>query len=369
MSVPFLDLAQQHAALNEEIHQALSAVIAHGCFINGPETAAFERDFAQACSAEHCIGVANGTDALHIALRASGVGPGHEVIIPAMSFAATAEAVVLAGATPVFADCLPDSHTLAPRQAEAAITPRTRAMIPVHLYGHPADIATLSDLAAAHRLALIQDCAQAHGATLGSRPLASFGGIQCYSFYPGKVLGALGDAGAVVTNDPELARWMRMFANHGRQGKYDHLFSGTNSRLDSIQAAVLGLKLRNLPQWLEGRRRVAAQYARFLAKLPGLELPVLPLEDHALHLYVVLHPRRDALKDHLQKHGIGCGVHYPTCLPDLPAFSPYGGGDFPNARRLQERCLSLPIYPEMTEGQVQEVARAVTDFVTSQDAR
>ncbi len=362
MNIPLVDLKAQYATLEPEILQAVDQVLRSADFINGSAVERFEREFACWLGAEHCVGVGNGTDALVLALQALGVGSGHEVVVPANSFIATSEAVSLAGALPVFADVDPHigcmtAETVLPRLGE-----RTKALIPVHLHGHPAPLEALGDLAQRHNLALVQDCAQAHGVQVGGRGLADYGGLLCYSFYPGKNLGAYGDAGAVVGNHGETIEKVRRLANHGRLEKFDHLVEGGNSRLDTLQAAILEVKLRHLTEWTARRREIAVLYGELLADCPGLELPAeAPWAFHVYHLYVVRTPHRDALREHLGGQGIATGIHYPTALPLLPAYAEmeHRAEDFPASVHLAETILSLPVYPEMDNASVARVAHSV----------
>lgn len=365
MNVPFVDLAAQYAAIGPEVDAAIASVLRDRTFILGPHVAAFERDFAACCRAGHCVGVGNCTDALSIALKCLGVGPGHEVLVPANSFVATSEAVSMCGASPVFVDAEERGFHMDLEDARRRITGRTRAIVPVHLYGQPVDLAAVRALADAHGLKVVQDCAQAHGAEFAGRSLASFGDACCFSFFPGKNLGAYGDAGAIVCDDEALALRCRMFANHGRQGKYDHEFEGVNSRMDGLQGAVLGVKLKRLEAWTEARRANARAYGERLAGVPGLRLPAeLPGRRHVYHLYVVRTKDRDALRAHLASRGVSAGVHYPIALPDLTAYADRqpGPGSCPVASRLAGEILSLPMYPELTLEQIDHVAESVAAF-------
>lgn len=365
MNIPLVDLKAQYRALAPDISRAVDEVIAATAFIGGPFAARFEAAFAASCGLSRCVGLGNGTDALAVALRAVGVGPGDEVVVPANSFVATSEAVTMAGGAVVFADVDPARKTLDPASLEARITPRTKAVIPVHLYGQPADMDPIVDLARGHGLKIVQDCAQSHGATYKGRPVGVYGDVCCYSFYPGKNLGAYGDAGALVTDDPDLADFARRYANHGRTAKYDHEFEGVNSRLDGIQAAVLSVKLPHLEAWTEQRRAAARAYDAALAGVPGLVTP-RPCPDgrHVYHLYVIEADDRDGLKAHLAAAGVAAGVHYPIALPFLSAYRRLGAtpADFPAAHAAQGRILSLPIYPELTAEMIDYVVRAVRAF-------
>lgn len=365
MNVPFVDLAAQYANIKTEIAAAIDAVLDDRTFILGPHVMEFEAHFATFCKAGHCVGVGNGTDALAIALTSLGVGPGHEVLVPANSFVATSEAVTMCGAQVVFVDVDPLGYHLDLEQARAKVTPRTKAVVPVHLYGQPADMIGIRTLANEFNLKVVQDCAQAHGATFDGRPLATFGDACCYSFFPGKNLGAYGDAGAIVTDNANLALRCRMHANHGRIGKYDHEFEGVNSRMDGLQGAILDVKLGHLDAWTEARRAAAARYDDMLKGLPGLTLPkARPGRRHVYHLYVVRHPRRDALQAHLKKCGVVTGVHYPIALPNLTAYKHLGhtNADFPIASRLAGEILSLPLYPELTLKQIEYVTTQMNKF-------
>lgn len=362
--IPFLDLERQHAPIADEINAAIAEVIREHAFISGRHVEQFESDFAAYCQAEHCSGVSNGTDALVLALRALGIGPGDEVLVPAMTFIATSEAVTLTGATPVFVDCAPEVFTICPALAEQAVTPRTKAIIAVHLYGRPAALEEIRTLADKCRLSLVQDCAQAHGARFQDKPLVSYGDICCYSFYPGKNLGAFGDAGAVVTNDHELARRMRMDANHGRQSKYEHEFEGMNGRLDGLQAAILSVKLKHLEGWVESRREIAETYGKLLQGVNGVSLPPTDGNRHVYHLFTLQAERRDLLREHLAKHGISTGIHYPIALPFQPAYQnrKLRPEDFPVAHACQEKALSLPFFPGLLPEEILYVCSTISQF-------
>ena len=366
VAIPFVDLKAQYQSIKPEIDSAIAAVISETAFVGGPHVKAFEDAFARYCGVTQCVGVANGTDALFIALRALGIGPGDEVITVANSFVATSEAIRMAGAQVVFVDIDPVTMNIDVTKIEAKITPRTKAIIPVHLYGQPADMAPIRALADAHRLRIVGDAAQAHGALYRGQPIARLADITCFSFYPGKNLGAYGDAGALVTDNAEWAAAARMFANHGRTKKYDHDFEGVNSRLDGLQAAILSVKLRHLDQWSEGRRRNARLYNEALVGT-GLLTPKEIDDCRAVyHLYVVRVPGggREALQQHLSEVGVSTGIHYPIALPYLNAYRYLGHGadDFPEARRASGEILSLPMFPELTEEQVLQVAAAVKSW-------
>jgi dTDP-4-amino-4,6-dideoxygalactose transaminase len=366
VAIPFVDLKAQYQSIKTEIDAAIAGVISETAFIGGPHVKAFEEAFARYCGVANCVGVANGTDALFIALRALGIGAGDEVITVANSFVATSEAIRMAGAQVVFVDIDRSTMNIDVAKIEEKITPRTKAIIPVHLYGQPADMAPIRALANAHGLRIVGDAAQAHGARYHGQPIAQLADITCFSFYPGKNLGAYGDAGALVTDNADWAATARMFANHGRTKKYDHDFEGVNSRLDGLQAAILSVKLRHLDQWSEGRRRNASRYNEALAGT-GLVTPTEIADCRAVyHLYVVRVPngRRDDLQRHLNECGVNTGIHYPIALPYLNAYRYLGHGvnDFPEALQASAEILSLPMFPELTEDQVSQVAAAVKSW-------
>ncbi len=364
-SIPLADLQAQYQAIGEEIDAAIQRVISKSSFILGPEVTNFEQAFAAYCGAAHCVGVSSGTAALELALRALGVGPGDEVITVAHTFIATAEAISAVGAKPVFVDIEPHSYNLAPEAFAEAITPRTRAVMPVHLYGQPADMTRINRIAREHGLRVIEDAAQAHGATWEGRRAGVLGDAACFSFYPGKNLGAYGDAGAVVTNRAEIAEQVRLLRNHGRRAKYLHEQIGFGERLDALQAAILGAKLSHLGKWIEERNRLAARYTSRLADLELVLPQVSEQARHAWHLYVVRTPRRDEMLEHLHQQGIGAGVHYPIPLHLQPAYAElgYGRGDLPVTELVADTCLSLPLYPEMTEEQQDRVIQCIAEFV------
>ncbi len=354
MKVPFVDLYAQYHSISEEINVAIKSVINDSAFIGGYYAKRFEEAFAAYCKAKHCVGVGNGTDAIYVALRALEVGPGDEVITVANSFIATSEAITLTGARVVFVDCDPETYNIDVEKVSAAITPRTKAIVPVHLYGWPADMTALQQIAEKHGLFLVEDAAQAHGAEIGGHRVGTFGKLACFSFYPGKNLGAYGDAGAIVTDDEALAVRCRMIANHGRIQKYDHDFEGINSRMDGIQGAILFAKLGHLEEWTEKRRSRAARYNELLQGSGVITLNVAPEKRHVYHLFVVRVPGRDAIQATLKEAGIATGVHYPIALPSLAAYRYLGHKpeDFPIANRYAGEILSLPMFPEMTDEQV-----------------
>ena len=359
--IPFLDLAATHALIEHDILDALQRVVRAGQFILGPEVEAFEREFAAYCGAEHCVGVGNGLDALFLILRASGIGSGDEVLVPANTFIATWLAVSHAGATPVPVEPLETSYNIDPAAIERAINSRTRAIIPVHLYGQPADMDAVKKIAARHGLLVIEDAAQAHGARYKGNPAGSLGAAAAFSFYPGKNLGALGDGGAVVTSDADLARRIRQLRNYGSEIKYDHQLAGFNSRLDELQAAVLRVKLRHLDDWNARRRSAAAYYLSRL--LPArIGLPAVPhFADPAWHLFVIRSERRDALRVALAAKSIETGIHYPVPPHMQPAYAhlEMPAGSLPISERLHAQVLSLPIGPTITQEQLARVVEII----------
>ena len=364
-----MDLRSQYAALRPELDAALQRVLAGGRFIGGPEVKAFNHEFAAYHELRHALGCANGTDALELVLDALGVGHGDEVIVPASSWISTSEVVATRGATPVFVD-VDDYHCLDPAGTAAAITAKTRAVIAVHLYGHPANLTALTALCDRHDLPLIEDCAQSHGARWRGQRTATFGRAGTFSFFPSKSLGAFGDAGAVVTDDPELHERMRAIANHGMFGRrHVHQLHGRNSRLDALQAAVLRAKLPHLDAWIAAKNRAATGYRDRLAALDldptDLEAPpVHPEAYHGYHLFVVQSDRREELGPFLNAHGIATSVHYPTPLPlhECYAASGHRPEDFPRAVRLSERALSLPMFAELTDDQLDYISSTIARF-------
>jgi dTDP-4-amino-4,6-dideoxygalactose transaminase len=360
VAVPFVDLKAQYAAIKREIDQAIAAVIAETAFVGGPFLKEFEEAFARYCGVDHCVGVANGTDAIAMALRVLGVGPGDEVITAANSFIATSEAIRMVGAKVVFVDIDAGTYNIDVTQVERKITSRTKAIVPVHLYGQPADLDPITALARSYRLKVVGDAAQAHGAKYKGRPVSTLADITCFSFYPGKNLGAYGDAGALVTNNAEWAAQARLVANHGRTSKYDHELEGINSRLDGVQAAILNAKLAHLDDWVERRRAHAACYNRLLQGLPVTTPKELPEVRAVYHLYVVrvAADRREQIQARLKAAGVETGIHYPIALPYLKAYHRLGHqpGDFPVALAASREILSLPMFPELTDAQMQHVA-------------
>jgi dTDP-4-amino-4,6-dideoxygalactose transaminase len=365
LKVPFLDLKQQFVRLEREVHDAIWPLLKSASFIEGAPVAEFEKRFAQYCAVREAVALDSGTAALHLALLALNIGPGDEVICPSNTFIATAAAIVAAGARPVFVDSHPDHWQMDIARVEQAITSKCRAVIAVHLYGQPVEISEVKALCASKRLYLIEDAAQAHGARYNDGRVGSFGDISCFSFYPGKNLGAFGDGGAAVTNSSALAERMRRLRNHGRTTKYEHAEVGFNLRMDAVQAAVLNLKLPYLDEWNEQRRHWAALYREQLDAVSAIKLPnPIDRTEPVHHLFPVLTPDRDRLAQFLKGRGIETGVHYPIPLHLQPAFKhlDYKQGAFPVAERLGEHEISLPIFPEMTEEQVTWVCESIADF-------
>jgi dTDP-4-amino-4,6-dideoxygalactose transaminase len=364
MNVPFVDLKTQYQNIREEIDPAIGEVVSSAWFVGGPRLKAFEEQFASFCGAEHAIGVSSGTAALHVALVAAGVGSGDEVITAPNTFIATTEAITLAGARPVFVDVDPESCNIDPGLIEKAITDRTRAIMPIHLYGQPADMDPILKTARRHDLLVIEDACQAHGAEYKGSKVGPLGHIGCFSFYPGKNLGAYGDGGMVVTNDPDLAETVRMLTNHGQKEKNRHPREGFNYRLDAIQAAVLGVKLKHLERWNTLRRDHARLYSELLAGLDVKTPGEKEFAKHVFHLYIIRLDRRDELAEHLASRGVSVGFHYPVALHLQKAYARlgYGPGSFPQAEASAAQALSLPMFPELTEAQIRYVAEAVAAF-------
>ena len=359
--IPFVDLHAQYRNIKPEIDAAIARVLETGQFVLGDEVAAFEREFAAYCGAAHGVAVNSGTSALHMALLAAGVGPGDEVITVPFTFVATVAAIDYAGARAVFVDVSDESLTLDPVRLEAAITGRTKAIIPVHIYGQPADMDPIRAVAARHGLIVIEDAAQAHGAQYGGRPVGSLGDLACFSFYPSKNLGAYGEGGLVATDNPEHAARLRTLRDWGQQQKYVHAIRGFNARMEGFQGAILRVKLRHLPAWTDARRRIARHYDEQLGDT-GLALPrEMPYARHVYHLYTVRLKERDALQAALRQDGIATGLHYPIPVHLQPAYADLGyrAGAFPIAERAAAEVLSLPVFPEMTTEQMNTVTDAV----------
>jgi dTDP-4-amino-4,6-dideoxygalactose transaminase len=364
--VPFLDLRAQYATIREELAAVWQRVLDSAAFAGGPFVADFEKKFASFCGCQFALGVGSGTAALLLALRGLGVGAGDEVITTPNTFIATAEAISFCGATPVFVDVDPQTYTMDPNLLESVITPRTKAIIPVHLYGQPADMDPILALAQRHGLLVIEDACQAHGAEYKGRGAGSLGQAGCFSFYPGKNLGAYGEAGAVVTNDAELAEKIRVLRDHGQTERYRHALVGWNDRMDGLQGAVLSVKLKHLEKWNEARRSHARFYNRLLGNLAQLTLPrEAGYARHVYHIYAVRVPRRDELTAALRQRDISCGIHYPVPIHLQKAyeFLGYRPGCFPVAERSARELLSLPMFPELTLEQIEAVAAGITSFL------
>jgi dTDP-4-amino-4,6-dideoxygalactose transaminase len=365
--IPFLDLKAQYRQIKTEIDAAIAGVVESANFVLGPAVAGFESRFADYCKASHCVTVNSGTSALHLALLAAGIGPGDEVISVSMTFVATTAAIQYAGARPVFIDVDPDSWTIDPGLIEAAVTPRTKAILPVHLHGLVADMDPIIEIARRRRLLVIEDAAQSVGAEYKGRRAGSIGDIGCFSFYPGKNLGAYGEGGAIVTNDPEIADKCAMLRDWGQESKYRHVLAGYNYRMDALQAAVLNAKMAYIEDWTEARRAVAAEYDRRLAH-GGYPRPGPPVDcRHVYHVYAVQVPEREAVQNAMARSGIGTGIHYPIPVHLQKAYASLGyqPGDFPVTEALTKQFLSLPIYAELPLDQIQEVAAALDQAVLS----
>jgi len=365
--IPLFDLKDQYNAIKVEINEAVARILESGWFILGQEVEAFEEEFAAYCGLSHGIGVGSGTEALHLALLACGVGPGDEVITVPHTAVATVAAIELTGARPVFVDIDPASYTIVPDQLESRITAQTRAVVPVHLYGQAADLDPILEIAQRHGLTVVEDCAQAHGAEYKGRRVGSFGRVACFSFYPTKNLGAYGDGGMVVTDDEALAQKVRLLRQYGWEKRYVSSLRGLNSRLDEIQAAILRVKLRHLDEWNEARRARARLYGELLAD-SGVTTPTeMDYGRHVYHLYVVrcLHrARRDELKSYLAEHGVGTAIHYPVPIHLQEAYLDLGyrRGDFPVTEACADEILSLPMYPELQENEVRGVSELVKGY-------
>jgi dTDP-4-amino-4,6-dideoxygalactose transaminase len=360
--IPFLDLKAQYQTIKPEIDEAVARVLESTQFVLGPEVAAFESEFAAYSGAQYAVGLNSGTSALHLALLAAGIGPGDDVITAPFTFVATVAAIDYTGARPVFVDIDPRSYTLDPALIEQAITPRTKAIIPIHLYGQPADMAPILEIARKHHLLVIEDAAQAHGAEYRGQRVGSLADMACFSFYPGKNLGAYGEAGLVTTNNPDYARAIRIRRDWGQERKYYHEVPGYNYRMDAIQAAILRVKLRHLEDWTEARRVRVAEYNRLLS---NVIIPFArPDSRHVYHIYAIRSPQRDQLQIALRDQGIQTGIHYPFAVHELPAYAHLGyySGQFPHAEQAAREVLSLPIYAELPLDSIPHIAAAIRAF-------
>ena len=367
MKIPLVDLRAQYGSIKDEIDAAVGRVIGNGQFILGPEVRAFEEEMAACCGTKYAVGVASGTDALHLALLASGLKPGDEVITTPFTFIATAEVITHCGATPVFVDIDPRTFDLDPDKLESAITAKTRALLPVHLYGQPARMDAILDIARNHKLKVIEDCAQALGAECGGKKVGSLGDAGCFSFFPSKMLGAYGDGGLVVTNDGAIAEQVRVLRNHGGHSKYHNIVPGFNSRLDELQAAVLRVKLGHLSEWIEQRREKAALYADLLEKVAGVTAPrEAPRSRHVFNYYTIrVKGKRDGLQKHLSARGIDTAIYYPVSLHLQEVYRQLGyrAGDMPESEKAQDEVLSLPLYPELEDGSIRAIVDIISQFL------
>ena len=362
--IPFVDLKSQYLSIKPEIDAAVIGVLESTQFVLGSAVAAFEQTFATYCRAEQAVGVNTGTSALHLALLAAGIGRGDEVITTPFTFVATVSAIDYTGARPVFVDIDPASFTIDPAKIEAAITPRTKAILPVHLYGRPADMDPILEIAQRHNLVVIEDAAQAHGAEYKGRRVGSIGDMACFSFYPGKNLGAYGEGGAVTTSNPEYVRKLRMLRDWGAERRYYHDLKGFNYRLEGIQGAVLGVKMKYIEGWTEARRTHAVRYNELLAG-SAYELPTAPVDQrHVYHIYAIRHPERDALQSFLHDRGVSTGIHYPIPVHLQRSFAElsHKAGDFPHSERAAAEVLSLPMYPELQSQQQDQVVAALLEW-------
>jgi len=362
--IPLVDLKAQYLSIKNEIDAGVLRVLESGQYVLGEQVAAFEARFAACCGTEHAVGVNSGTSALHLALLAAGVGPGDEVVTVPFTFVATVAAIGYTGARPVFVDIDPRSFTMSVDAVEAVLTTRTKAIVPVHLYGQPTDMDPILDLARARGVRVIEDAAQAHLAEYAGRRVGSIGDLGCFSFYPGKNLGACGEGGIVTTRDPALARTVRMLRDWGAETKYAHVLKGFNYRLETLQAAILAVKLGHLEAWTAARRVHAGHYDELLAGAAVWRPEVMPYARHVYHVYAIRCERRDDLRRGLQERGIDTGIHYPTPIHLLPAYADlgYSAGAFPHSERAAREVLSLPMYPELTEDQCRQVSDAVCDL-------
>lgn len=365
MNIPFVDLKIQYIALKSEIDRAIESVLEKTAFISGPFAKEFEKSFSEKYGMKHCISCANGTDAIYITLKALGIGPGDEVITVANSWISTSETITHTGAKPVFVDIDPDYYHIDSTKIEEKITPNTKALIPVHLFGQSAEIGSIKEICEKHNLFLIEDCAQAHFATYKGKKVGTFGIAGTFSFYPGKNLGAYGDAGAINTNDDDLATRVRMFANHGSLRKHHHEIEGINSRMDGFQAAVLSVKLKYIDEWNLARNKNALIYNDLLSAIDQVRTPKIREDSfHVFHLYVIRVERRNELASFLKSKGIDTGIHYPFALPFMPAYKYLGhqAEDFPVAHKYQNEIISLPLFPELKKEQIEYITHSIREF-------
>ncbi len=371
MEVPFLDLKAQYNSIKDEVHESMQQVLDRTAFAGGPFVEQFEESFATYCQTKYAVGVSNGTAAIWLALAGLGIGRGDEVITTANTFIATAEAISFAGATPVLVDINETTHNMDPEAVEAAITPQTKAIIPVHLFGQMADLDPIMKIARKHNLYVVEDASQSHGATYNGRRAGSIGDVGCFSFYPGKNLGAYGEAGGVVTNDAELAAKIKMIRDHGQSKKYIHKIIGWNGRMDGIQGAVLSVKLKYIDQWNELRRQHAREYSNMLASVPGIVTPtVASYGTHVFHIYAIRMAERDEVMRQLRENGVACGIHYPVPVHMQEAYAElnYKAGDFPVAEKCASEYISLPMFPELTPSQILHVTETLKQIAGAQHA-
>lgn len=364
-NIPFVDLQSQYESIKAEIDSAISKVITESSFIKGKYVKEFENGYASSYEADHVVSCGNGTDALYIALKSLNIGPGDEVITTALSWISTSETITQSGAKVVFVDIDPVTFTINTEQIEEKITQNTKAIIPVHLYGHPANMSNIVEISRRHNIEIIEDCAQAHFAEWKEQRVGTFGIAGTFSFFPGKNLGAYGDAGCIITNNSKLADKMRMYANHGSLKKHEHEFEGINSRLDGLQAAILSVKLKYIKSWTELRIKHAAAYTKYLSEIDGITAPTIAENSkHVFHLFVVRSKKRDGLKSYLEKHNVSTGIHYPRALPFLRAYQylNHKPEDFPVAHSYQSEILSLPIYPELREDSIIRVVNLIKNY-------
>lgn len=363
--IQFVDLKKQYDSIKEEIDTAISNVIKETAFVAGSYADKFEKEFATFIGVKHCVACANGTDSLEILLQAMGVGQGDEVIVPAISWLSTSEAVSTVGATPIFVDIDPVYYTIDLDKIEDKITGKTKVIIPVHLYGQPVDMVKLMQIAKKHNLKVLEDCAQAHASEFNGRKIGTFGDCASFSFYPGKNLGAYGDAGGMLTDNDDIARTARRISNHGQEGKHNHISEGRNSRMDGLHASILSVKLPHLNDWTEARRKNAALYAKLLNGVGDVVSPsIIENGKHVFHLNVIRTSRRDELMSFLTDNNIGVAIHYPKALPFLECYANRGfyESDFPVAAKVQTEILSLPMYAELTEEEIKTVSKLIIDF-------
>ena len=366
MQVPFLDLRAQYKQIEQEVLPMMSEAMANGAFVGGPQVSDFEAEFAEFCEGKYCAGLASGTDALRFALMAVGVGQGDEVITVPHTFIATTEAVSQVGAKPVFVDIYPDTYNIDVSQIQGKINEKTKAIIPVHLYGQPADIDPILEIGQKYGISVIEDACQAHGAIYKGRKAGSLGAVGCFSFYPGKNLGAFGEGGAIVTQNEEIANKIRMIRDHGQEKKYFHQMEGYNGRLDAIQAGVLRIKLKRLDSWNRSRREHSALYSEIFSEIHGITIPVeADFARSVYHLYVILVDKRERLQEFLNSKGIATGLHYPLPLHLQQAYAHLGykEGDFPVTEKVASRLLSLPMFPELTREQIDYVTSTIREYM------